>query len=521
MQDKQNIAVFVDYDNIEIGVKSTLRREFDVALVLNALKERGDLVAKFAYANWGRQEYAARLMAESAVQMVQRLPSPRGDKNGGDINLALDSLEMAFTHSHVNAFAIVSGDSDFIPLLNKLKEYGKVVYVVGGKAFTSTILQQNCHEFISYESLLMDRGVDLTTSDNQQAPQQQQSSMPPREGGREYRRRDRDRNRNRGDRGDQSLNPAVPTEDGAAPPAEGGTPAAEILREQTRSFGGRDRNRDRNQDRPQEGTPDQGRDFERDQNRERERNKNKEWKDRPAPLDLALAMPLVERALQVLERRGVQPQLGLLKSTMLQLDSSFSERSFGCASFSDFVDKMKRAELVNVSGTGGRFIIERRGPARPLPEPEDALPLLRDVLETHRIELEDGVTAEDLDGWVREESAGFDVKNYGFQGFVEFLNFAQDKSVVKIEPGEQGVTVYLGTEFYPPALPPQPEPEEIDEEDDGPQPYVEGQPTLMDPNPAPPKPKPVSRRPRKMSGSGDKKPTGSGTRRPPRKRPGA
>ena len=61
---------------------------------------------------------------------------------------------MAFTHDHVNAFAIVSGDSDFIPLVNKLKEYGKTVFVVGGKAFTSTILQQNCHEFISYESLL-------------------------------------------------------------------------------------------------------------------------------------------------------------------------------------------------------------------------------------------------------------------------------------------------------------------------------------------------------------------------------
>jgi uncharacterized protein (TIGR00288 family) len=497
MQDKQNIAVFVDYDNIEIGVKSTLRREFDVALVLNALKERGDLVAKFAYANWGRQEYAARLMAESAVQMVQRLPSPRGDKNGGDINLALDSLEMAFTHSHVNAFAIVSGDSDFIPLLNKLKEYGKVVYVVGGKAFTSTILQQNCHEFISYESLLMDRGVDLTPS----VEGAQQQAAPPvreaREGGREYRRRDRDRrdrNRDRGgDRADQAAGPAA---SGDAP-AEGGTPAAEILREQNR-------------------------DFERDQNRERERNKNKEWKERPAPLDLALAMPLVERALQVLERRGVQPQLGLLKSTMLQLDSSFSERSFGSASFSDFVDKLKRAELVNVSGTGGRFIIERRGPARPLPEPEDALPLLRDVLETHRIELEDGVTAEDLDGWVKEESSGFDVKNYGFQGFIEFLNFAQDKSVVKIEPGEQGVTVYLGTEFYPPALPPAPPPPETDEEeDDGPQPYVEGQPTLMDPNPAPPKAKPVSRRPRKMSGPSDKKPSGGTTRRPPRKRPSA
>src|SRR5216110_2187986 len=156
MQDKLNIAVFVDYDNIEIGLKSTLRREFDVSLALDALKERGDIVAKFAYANWGRQDGATRQMAENAVQMVQRIPSPRGDKNGADINLALDALEMAFTHTHENAFAIVSGDSDFIPLVNKLKEYGKTVFVVGGKAFTSTILQQNCHEFISFESLLAD-----------------------------------------------------------------------------------------------------------------------------------------------------------------------------------------------------------------------------------------------------------------------------------------------------------------------------------------------------------------------------
>src|SRR6202022_4678208 len=190
MQEKLNIAVFVDYDNIEIGVKSTLRRDFDVSLPLDALKERGDLVAKFAYANWGRQEPATRQMAENAVQMVQRLPSPRGDKNGADINLALDALEMAFTHPHVNAFAIVSGDSDFIPLVNKLKEFGKRIFVVGGKAFTSTILQQNCHEFISYESLL---GVNVPV----QPPQQQSQPQPQTQQQPQQPRDDRDR---RGDR---------------------------------------------------------------------------------------------------------------------------------------------------------------------------------------------------------------------------------------------------------------------------------------------------------------------------------
>src|SRR3954451_11736966 len=188
MQPEQlNIAVFVDYDNIELGLRSTLQRQFDVALPLNALKERGDLVAKFAYANWGRQEFATRQMAESAVQMVQRVPSPRGDKNGADINLALDALEMAFTHDHVNAFAIVSGDSDFIPLVNKLKEYGKTVFVVGGKGFTSTILQQNCHEFISYESLLDDTNPQAPPLP---LPQKDFRERPPRDRERGDTRRD-------------------------------------------------------------------------------------------------------------------------------------------------------------------------------------------------------------------------------------------------------------------------------------------------------------------------------------------
>jgi uncharacterized protein (TIGR00288 family) len=416
MQDRLNIAAFVDYDNIEIGLKSTLRRDFDVSLPLSALKERGDIVAKFAYANWGRQEGATRQMAENAVQMVQRIPSPRGDKNGADINLALDALEMAFTHAHVNAFAIVSGDSDFIPLVNKLKEYGKTVFVVGGKAFTSTILQQNCHEFISYESLLEDgdRIVPVSIQD----------------------RRDRDRDRDRKDRKDRGQ--------------------------------------------------------------------------RPAPLDLVQAMPLVERALQVLERRAVQPQLGLLKSTMLQLDPAFSERAYGANSFSDFIDKLKKAEFVNVSGSGGRYIIERRGggPEKAAPNPDEALPGLRDVLETHRLDIEmnNGVVAEELEEWVKREQPDFSPQKYGFQQFSEFLNYAQDKTVVRLTLDEErGLIVYLGAEFYPPALPGGEPEHPLEEEEDGPQPIVEGQPTIFEPNPPPPKPKKQAR-PRKAAAGATRKP---------------
>ena len=84
---------------------------------------------------------------------MQRNLTPGGDKNGADINLALDALEMAFTHPHINAYVIVGGDSDFLSLVEKLKQYDKKVFVVGGRAFTSMILQRNCHEFIAYENL--------------------------------------------------------------------------------------------------------------------------------------------------------------------------------------------------------------------------------------------------------------------------------------------------------------------------------------------------------------------------------
>ena len=423
MEQKLKIAVFIDFDNIEIGVKSTLHREFDVAAVLDALKERGEIVTKFAYANWGRQESATRALSEHAVQMVQRDPSPRGDKNGADINLALDALEMAFTHDHINAFAIVSGDSDFIALVNKLKQYDKRVFVVGGRAFTSTILQKNCHEFVAYESMI---------DEPRARPQQQPQQMPQ----------------------------------------------------------------------PQQDRPPRP--------------------NKRVPLDLAQAMPLVERALGVLERREVRPQLGLLKSTMLQLDSTFNEKAYGANSFTDFVEKLQKVDFVEVTGGEGRYMIRLKGaaPEKPGAKPEQAIPLLRDILETHRLELDNGANAEDLAEWVRQEHPSFNWSDYGFQEFSELLNYAQDKSLVRILADEEkGLTVFLGAEFHPPAAPPEPEPEPaIEEEIDEPQPLVPGQPTATGEIPIPePPPKPMRRpRVRKPASEGGAK---KRTTRPRKKQP--
>lgn len=444
MEPKLKIAVFIDFDNIEIGVKSTLHRDFDVAAVLDALKERGEIVTKFAYANWGRQESATRALSEHAVQMVQRDPSPRGDKNGADINLALDALEMAFTHDHINAFAIVSGDSDFIALVNKLKQYDKRIFVVGGRAFTSTILQKNCHEFISYESVMDDR------PGRHQDRHQERQDRPKEE-------RQQDRGHDRGPQPQQQQQP-----------------------------------------KPQQG--------------------------KRVTLDLGQAMPLVERALGVLERREVRPQLGLLKSTMLQLDSTFNEKAYGANSFTDFVEKLQKAEFVEVTGGEGRYMIRMKGGGaaeKPGAKPEEAIPMLRDVLETHRIDIDEGVAADELAQWVRDEQPQLDWTRYGFQEFSEMLNYAQDKGLVRIQADEdRGLIVHLGAEFHPPAPPPEPEPSVMEiEEEDEPQPLVPGQPTATGEIPIPePPPKPMKRprAPRKTATNADGSPKKRTTR--PRKK---
>ncbi len=333
MQEKLNIAVFVDYDNIEIGVKSTLRREFDVSLPLDALKERGDIVAKFAYANWGRQEGAARSMAENAVQMVQRLPSPRGDKNGGDINLALDALEMAFTHPHVNAFAIVSGDSDFIPLVNKLKEYGKTVFVVGGKAFTSTILQQNCHEFVSYESL-------LSTDSDRHEPRERQP-RPPQQWAR------------------AAAASAIASKAGIAAGPRRSISARPCRWWNALSGAGAPR--------------------------------------RPAAARAAEVHHAAARF--GLHRKGVWRQQ-LLRFRRKTEEGRLRQRQRPRRPLHH------RAQNVQSSPSG------------PLPNRKRLLPPLRDVLETHRLEMENGASADDWPAWVQAEVPNFDVATLRLPGIL-------------------------------------------------------------------------------------------------------
>ena len=361
------IAVFIDFDNIEIGVKSTLGVQFDIGVVLEALRERGDVVSKIAYGDWTRAGDYSRSLTQHATKLVQRNLTPGGDKNGADINLALDALEMAFTHGHINAYVIVGGDSDFITLVEKLKQYDKQIFVVGGRAFTSLVMQRNCHEFIAYENLVGSA------------------------------RRSADRGR-----------PSGPVSSQAS---------------------------------------------------------------------IETAVPLVRRALKVLSDREVSPQLGLLKSTLLQLDSTFSERTYGAGSFRDFAQKLASAGHVVLRESGRNVLVElaegtngseegriappqhppivhrrhdeRDAPQEAAPSPSNgsgAEPRTADgIREVRRL----FQSAQNPPRWpmyirqakqfLRNVDASFDERKFGFASLVDLLRACQRDGMFRIERDRQGV----------------------------------------------------------------------------------
>jgi hypothetical protein len=356
------------------------------------VKERGDVITKIAYGDWKRAGDYSRMLTQHAVRMVQRNMTPGGDKNGADINLALDALEMAFTHDHINAFVIVGGDSDFISLVEKLKQYDKKVFVVGGRQFTGAVMQKNCHEFIAYENLI-------------RQPSRRQ--------------------------------PAQGRERGGGPPA----PAPATLS--------------------------------------------------VAPVSRAFA--LVTRALGLLTDREVTPQLGLLKSTLLQLDSTFSERDYGASSFRDFAEKLAEAGLVALRSSGRSVLVELKetagatdGAEAPQPDLEsvpgaapaaaaeadaaaeprgeapptsivDGIRLLNRVLATPGAIARWPMYVRNVKQAMRAADPAFDERRHG--NLVEILRAVQRDGLVRLDRDRQGVLrVFQGPQLrLPVAMPHEPD----------------------------------------------------------------
>ncbi|MGH9381984.1 MAG: NYN domain-containing protein, partial [Thermoanaerobaculia bacterium] len=154
VNDERKIAMFCDLENIALGVRDSADvKKFDINLVLERLLEKGKIIVKRAYADWERYGEYKRPFHEAAVEMID-IPQKRiSGKNSADIKMVVDAMDLSFSKEHLDTFAIVSGDSDFSPLVSKLKENNKYVIGVGVKNSSSNLLVDNCDEFIYYEDV--------------------------------------------------------------------------------------------------------------------------------------------------------------------------------------------------------------------------------------------------------------------------------------------------------------------------------------------------------------------------------
>jgi uncharacterized protein (TIGR00288 family) len=149
---ERSLAVFIDFENLALGFQGR-RDRFDISRVLERLVEKGKIVAKKAYADWSRFGPYTAPLHEAAIELVEIPRRNQTGKNSADIRLVVDAMDLAWSKVHVDTFVIVSGDSDFSPLVSKLKENGKHVIGLGMKGSTSELLRDNCDEFIYYEDL--------------------------------------------------------------------------------------------------------------------------------------------------------------------------------------------------------------------------------------------------------------------------------------------------------------------------------------------------------------------------------
>jgi uncharacterized protein (TIGR00288 family) len=166
----QNMAVFCDFENVALGVREARYADFDIEKVLERLLLKGNIVVKKAYCDWDRYKEFKRTMHEAAFELIE-IPHVRmSGKNSADIRMVVDALDLCYTKAHVDTFVVISGDSDFSPLVAKLRENNKLVIGCGVKNSTSDLLIASCDEFIYYDDLVRGAGKQRRTKRKAAAP---------------------------------------------------------------------------------------------------------------------------------------------------------------------------------------------------------------------------------------------------------------------------------------------------------------------------------------------------------------
>lgn len=161
-QQDSNMALFCDFENVALGVREAKYAEFDIKKVQERLLLKGSIVVKKAYCDWERYKTFKAAMHEAAFELIEIPHVRQSGKNSADIRMVVDALDLCYTKSHVDTFVIISGDSDFSPLVSKLRENNKVVIGVGVKKSSSDLLVANCDEFIFYDDLVREKAKKQT-----------------------------------------------------------------------------------------------------------------------------------------------------------------------------------------------------------------------------------------------------------------------------------------------------------------------------------------------------------------------
>lgn len=156
-----NMALFCDFENIALGVRDARYAQFDIKKVLERLLLKGSIVVKKAYCDWDRYKEFKPIMHEAAFELIEIPHVRQSGKNSADIRMVVDALDLCYTKLHVDAFVIISGDSDFSPLVSKLRENNKYVIGIGVRQSTSDLLSANCDEFIFYDDLVREQEAKL------------------------------------------------------------------------------------------------------------------------------------------------------------------------------------------------------------------------------------------------------------------------------------------------------------------------------------------------------------------------
>jgi uncharacterized protein (TIGR00288 family) len=184
------MAVFCDFENLAIGVREAKYDRFDMNKVLERLLVKGSIVVKKAYCDWDRYKEFKRAMHEAAFELIEIPHVRQSGKNSADIRMVVDALDLCYTKEHVDTFVIVSGDSDFSPLVSKLRENNKIVIGVGVKNSTSDLFIGNCDDFIFYDDLVREqqqkqRRRTRSTPGAAKAPAESKEAAPAAEPGKE------------------------------------------------------------------------------------------------------------------------------------------------------------------------------------------------------------------------------------------------------------------------------------------------------------------------------------------------